>query len=196
MSKAELRRVLRDRLRGLSPEERGWKSRRACLHLVSCQPFQHASVVMVFLSMPDEIDTREAIVLAIQRGMTVVVPKVDWDQGSMTAVQIESPDPPVAVSRGGLRNPAGGEPVDPGRIDLVVTPGLGFDQQGHRLGRGAGFYDRFFARGGLRATRCGFCFSEQVVESIPVTEADLPVDWLVTDQQAVCIHGSQDWKGV
>jgi 5-formyltetrahydrofolate cyclo-ligase len=145
---------------------------------------------MVFLSMPDEIDTTEAIALARQRGMVVLVPRVDWDLRSMEAVEIDSAAPEVAVGRGGLRNPVGGAPADLDRIDLVVTPGLGFDRQGHRLGRGAGFYDRFFAAPGLRAARCGFCFCEQVVESIPVAEADLPVDWLVTDEGAVRIHGS------
>jgi 5-formyltetrahydrofolate cyclo-ligase len=193
MDKAELRRQLRDLLRGLSPDRKGHKSRQACQRLASCRPFEQASVVMMFLSMPDEIDTTEAISLAWQRGMTVVVPRVDWGLHAMTPVALESLDMDVLVSRQGLRNPAAGRPVDPERIDLVVTPGLGFDRQGHRLGRGAGFYDRFLSKQDLRATRCGFCFCEQVVESIPVTEADLPVDWLVTDEQALCIEG---WKGV
>ena len=156
-------------------------------------PFQQASVVMMFLSMPDEIDTAAAMGTAWQQDKTVVVPKVDWDRRTMTPVVIETLDAPMAMERGGLRNPMSGLAVDVERIDLVVTPGLGFDRQGHRLGRGAGFYDRFFSDPRLRAVRCGFCFSEQVVESVPVIESDRPVDWLVTDEQVFCI---QDRKGV
>ncbi len=176
---------MRDRLRSLSPERKGQKSHQACLHLLSCRPFQGASVVMVFLSMPDEIDTAEVILAARQRGATVVVPKVDWALCSMTAVELMEGGDGVAVSRSGVRNPVAGEPVDPGRIDLVVTPGLGFDRKGHRLGRGKGFYDRFLSGPAAKAMRCGFCFCEQVVESIPVTDADVPVHWLVTDEEAI-----------
>jgi len=193
MDKAELRRQLRDRLQTITTDFKDQKSRRACRLLVACVPFQQASVVMMFLSMPDEIDTAMAIAAAWQKGKTVVAPKVDWGRRMMTPVKIESLGGNLAVERGGLRNPLGGPVVDVERIDLVVTPGLGFDRQGHRLGRGAGFYDRFFADPRLRAVRCGFCFFEQIVESVPVTEADRPVDWLVTDEQVLCI---QDRKGV
>ena len=75
----------------------------------------------------------------------------------------------------------------------MVTPGMGFDRRGNRLGRGAGFFDRFFADPRATAVRCGFCFWEQVVDWVPVTESDRPVDWLVTDEQVLCI---QDQKGV
>jgi 5-formyltetrahydrofolate cyclo-ligase len=187
MDKAELRRLMRDRVRSLSPEEKGWRSHQACLRLVSCQPFQRASVILLFLSMPDEIDTTEAIQAARHRGARVAVPKVDWDLHSMTAVEIPAEGAALTVSRSGLRNPVEGTAIDPAGIDLVVAPGLGFDRRGHRLGRGAGFYDRFLVGPAANATRCGFCFREQVVESIPVTEADVPVHWLVTDEEAICV---------
>ena len=67
-------------------------------------------------------------------------------------------------------------------IDLVVTPALGFDGKGNRLGRGGSYYDRFFANAELKAPRCGFAFAEQLVDSIPVAEHDKPVDFLVTDE--------------
>jgi len=71
-------------------------------------------------------------------------------------------------------------------IDLVVAPALGFDRRGNRLGRGGSFYDRFFANDEVAAARCGFAFAEQVVESIPVTDSDEPVDFLVTDEEVIC----------
>jgi 5-formyltetrahydrofolate cyclo-ligase len=193
MDKALLRRQLRERLRILTADQREQKSRRACQGLASCRPFQQASIVMMFLSMPDEIDTAMAIHLAWQEGKMVVVPRVDWEHRKMTPVAIDSLDTNIAMEGRGLRNPLSGGIVDVGRIDLVVTPGLGFDRQGHRIGRGAGFYDRFFDDLRLRALRCGFCFSEQVVESVPVVESDRPVDWLVTDEQVLCV---QDRKGI
>ena len=70
-------------------------------------------------------------------------------------------------------------------IDMVVTPALGFDRKGNRLGRGGSYYDRFFANPVLKASRCGFAFSEQLVDSVPVTEHDEPVDLLVTDEEII-----------
>jgi len=193
MDKAELRGRLCAWLRAIPADQKDHKSRRACRGLVSSRPFQQASVAMMFLSMPDEIDTTAAIVAAWQRGMTVVAPCVDWDRRTMTPVVIESLDRDIAMERGGLRNPQGGRAMEVERIDLVVAPGLGFDMRGHRLGRGGGFYDRFFADGHLGAVRCGLCFQEQVVEAVPVTTEDQAVDWLVTDEQVICM---QDRKGV
>ena len=70
-------------------------------------------------------------------------------------------------------------------IDLVVTPGLGFDRKGNRLGRGGSYYDRFFANEQLKASRCGFAFAEQLVDSVPVTSTDIPMDFLVTDEEVI-----------
>jgi 5-formyltetrahydrofolate cyclo-ligase len=66
-------------------------------------------------------------------------------------------------------------------IDLVVTPAMGFDMKGNRLGRGGSYYDRFFTGNGLRAARCGFAFEEQLLDVIPATANDEPVDFVVTD---------------
>jgi 5-formyltetrahydrofolate cyclo-ligase len=64
-----------------------------------------------------------------------------------------------------------------------VVPGLAFDRQGNRLGQGAGFYDRFLATDGMRATTCGLAFAEQMIDSVPVGPDDWPMDVVVTDHE-------------
>ena len=182
MDKAQLRRTLLNRLYALPSEQRSERSRRACQNLVSIEPFQKASTVMMFVSLPHEVDTSEAILHAWQLGKVVAVPKISWEQRHMIPVQISSLETGFSTSAFGLRNPIAGVPVPFEDIDLVVTPALGFDRKGNRLGRGGAFYDRFFANDQLRALKCGFAFAEQVMDSIPVTEHDLPVDMLVTDE--------------
>jgi 5-formyltetrahydrofolate cyclo-ligase len=76
-------------------------------------------------------------------------------------------------------------PVPFEEIGLVVTPALGFDRKGNRLGRGGSYYDRFFTDDKFRASKCGLAFAEQVVDSIPVTSTDVPVDFLVTDEEII-----------
>ncbi len=182
MDKAQLRRTLLNCLHAMPSEQRSERSRKACRNLVSIEPFRSASTVMMFLSLPHEVDTSEAILHAWQLGKVVAVPKISWEQRHMIPVQINSLETGFSTGASGLRNPIAGVPVPFEDIDLVVTPALGFDRKGNRLGRGGSYYDRFFANGALKAFRCGFAFAEQLVDSVPVTEHDQPVDMLVTDE--------------
>lgn len=183
MDKAQLRRELMDCLLAISPEQRSEKSRKACNNLISTAHFQEASTVMMFVSLPHEVDTSEAILHAWQLGKIVAVPKISWQQRHMIAVQINSLETGFSTSASGLRNPISGVPVPYSEIDLVVTPMLGIDKKGHRLGRGAAYYDRFFANPELKAVRCGFGFAEQLIDSVPTDDHDESIDMLVTDEQ-------------
>ncbi len=189
MDKAELRRQLQKSLLDISTEDRNARSRKACRNLVSTTQFQNASAVMMFLSLPHELDTSEAILSAWQLNKTVLVPKVSWQQRHMIPVRISSLETDLASDIAGLRNPVRGVPVPFEEIDLVVAPGLAFDRKGNRLGRGGSYYDRFFAGEGLRAARCGFAFAEQIIESVPVFEHDEPVNFLVTDEEVIYFDG-------
>jgi 5-formyltetrahydrofolate cyclo-ligase len=193
MDKAQLRRELQNRVLAIPPEQRSEKSHRACQNLTSTPQFQQASTVMMYLSLPHEVDTSEAILHAWQQGKIVAVPKISWQQRHMIPVQINSLETEFSTETSGLRNPVTGVPVPFNEIELVVAPAIGFDKKGNRLGRGGSFYDRFFANEQLEAIRCGFAFAEQVVDSIPVTESDEPVDFLVTDQEVIYLKNQ---KGV
>ena len=108
----------------------------------------------------------------------------------MIPVEINSLETGFSTEASGLRNPIAGVPVPFEEIDLVVSPGIGFDKKGHRLGRGGSYYDRFFAHPELKASKCGFAFAEQIIDSIPVTGHDEPVDFLVTDKEIVYCNES------
>lgn len=181
MDKAQMRRDLRTRLMELTGDERIASSRKACQNLINTDQFKRASVVMFYLSLPHEIDVTPAILYAWQQGKTVAVPKVSWQQRHMIPVEITSLETGVAIEAAGLRNPITGVPVPPDDIDLVVTPGLAFDKKGNRLGRGGSYYDRFFDSNKLGACKCGFAFSRQIVENVPVDDHDKFMDLLVTE---------------
>lgn len=193
MDKAQLRRQLQKCLLEIPSEQRKEKSRRACSYLVSMPQFQNASTVMMYLSLPYEADISEAILHAWQLGKIVAVPKISWEQRHMIPVKINSLETGISTTSSGLKNPITGVPVPFEDIDLVVTPALGFDRQGNRLGRGGSYYDRFFANSELKASRCGFAFNEQLIDSIPVREHDEPVDSLVTDEGIIYFNNQ---KGV
>ncbi len=190
MEKGRLRQKLKNCLSKLTDEQRAEKSKNACKALIETPQFQDSSVVMMYLSMPHEIDTTDAILHAWQLGKVVVVPKIFWKDGHMLPVQVNSLDAEFSSGISGLRNPVKGEPMPLEIIDLVVTPGLGFDRNGNRLGRGGGYYDKFFAHERLKADKCGFAFAEQMVEDVPVNGHDAPVNFLVTDTEVIYLDNN------
>ena len=106
----------------------------------------------------------------------------------MIAIEINSLETGLTEDTNGLRSPTTGVPVPAEDIDLIVTPGLAFDATGGRLGRGGGYYDTFFANKDLDAVEMGFCFSEQIVEEVPMNEHDRRVDVVVSDDGVIEIN--------
>lgn len=181
-TKAEIRRRLRETLTGMTDAERHRKSLLACQLIAGSPEFAAARVVMLYLSMPNEVDTAPLALRSWQAGKTVVVPKVAWDQRRMLPMEISSLHGHVTTAGTGVREPAGGKPVPVNLIDLVIVPGLGFTNAGYRIGRGMGFYDRFLAQNDFIGVSCGLAFEEQILQSLPVLDHDVPLAMLVTDQ--------------
>jgi 5-formyltetrahydrofolate cyclo-ligase len=194
MVKQSIRLQLRDRIKSIPHEDLHRKSIAACEKLCETEEFARASVVMLFLSLPDEVDTSHAILRVFQQDKTVVTPSILWHQRHLIPVTMSSLECELVHDRHGLRHPADGQPVPADQIDLVVVPGLGFDRQGNRLGRGGGFYDRFLGRDDFQGVSCGLAFEEQVIDEIPVSEHDISLDLLVTDRQVRRFYSKEEQK--
>lgn len=166
----------------MSDADQHHKSVLACNLIAGSPEFTAARVVMLYLSMQHEVDTAPLALRSWQAGKTVVVPKVSWDQRRMLPMEITSLHGHVTTAGMGVREPVGGKPVPVDLIDLVIVPGLGFTNSGYRIGRGMGFYDRFLAQSDFIGVSCGLAFEEQIVESLPVLDHDVPLAMLVTDR--------------
>jgi 5-formyltetrahydrofolate cyclo-ligase len=168
---------------GASPELRAEWSRAIADRFLELEEVARAKVVMAFWSFGSELDTAPLIGRLHQRGVTVVLPKIA--DGDLEA-RAYAPGDPVTETSFGAHEPATGEPIEPGRIDLVATPGVAFDRRGRRVGYGGGFYDRFLLELRPDAVRVGVCFSLQLVDGdLPGASFDLPVDVIVTESEAI-----------
>jgi 5-formyltetrahydrofolate cyclo-ligase len=183
--KAELRKAMKQKLDAMPAGSAAEKGRAACEALVALGAFREARAVMMYLPLPLEVDTAPVAQAAWRDGKTVLVPKVDYDERHMIAVRCETPEDEMRVDRYGILQPVGGEPWPLGEIDLVVVPALAFDRRGHRLGHGAGFYDRFLAGADAGTVVCGLAFAEQVVDELPVRAHDHRLHVLVTDREVL-----------
>lgn len=182
-SKAAIRRHLRQLLADLSDGERRTRSAEACSLVAQTPEFAAARVVMLYLSTPTELDTASLALRAWQAEKTVVVPKVSWDQRRMLPVEITSLQTNIETTGPGVREPISGAPIPVDLVDLVIVPGLGFSVEGHRIGRGMGFYDRFLAQSEFLGVSCGLGFEEQILPTLPLQAHDMPLAMLVSDRQ-------------
>jgi len=181
-NKKDLRQNLRQAIDAIKPDDLHARSIRACSLLIHTPEYERAEIVMVFLSLPNEVDTTPLVLHAWRNRKRVLAPKVSWEQRRMLPIEIRSLSDDVSQSPMGIREPAQGVPIPVAIIDLIVVPGLGFDLHGNRIGRGRGFYDRFLAHPDWHGTACGLALEDQVTPDVPVIEHDMQVDMLVTDE--------------
>lgn len=186
--KSQLRRQVRSELQRLSPASMRDASERVSARLLGEPSIRSTGTVMAFLSdgtIMGEVDVGSFVAAHAARGGRVALAAVDWKARELRPLLIADAGAQglgrvVPVGRGVLGPAPGCPSVEPESLDVVLVPGLAFDARGGRLGRGAGFYDRFLPAVGQRCVRIGVCMDEQIVPHVPTEPFDAPVDLVVT----------------
>ncbi len=176
--KGEIRKKILEQMRQISEKQRDQMSDSIFQNFLSLEAYKNCWVMMTYISFDGEPDTMRVIKDALNKAKTVCVPYVDWKKNSMIPVQIFSEDDIDFSSK--IPQPFSDASVDAGEIDLIVVPGLAFDINCNRLGRGKGFYDRFlpFCK---NAVKIGLAFDFQIIDSVPVLSNDVRLDMIVTE---------------
>jgi 5-formyltetrahydrofolate cyclo-ligase len=136
----------------------------------------------IALSLPadGEVDVAAAAPVLRDRGWRIHLPVVLEDR-RMEFVAWDAGDE-LAPNRFGIGEPVGGERVPVSTLDVVVLPCVAVDRRGHRLGFGAGYYDRALAEvRGDRPQRVGAVFEVQVLEEVPSRPWDVPLHWVISE---------------
>ena len=135
--------------------------------------FIKAERVMLYSALPDEVQT-QAFLERWHLRKTIILPTVVGDDIIPVAY---GKDTDFAVGDFNILEPQN-EPYT-GDFDLIVVPGVAFDRQGNRLGRGKGYYDRFLCHH-LDVKRIGICFDFQLVDEVPAEPFDIRMDEVIT----------------
>lgn len=184
-----MREEARRGLEAISESERALRSRNICRRLGEAPSYVRASTIMMYFPMPEEVDLLELAQRASASGKRLCLPRMDWSARTIAPLIVDWRTLRTEVREHGISEPTEGEVAPLKTIDLILVPGLAFDEGGRRLGRGAGFYDRFLAayRGseGGPGLALGVCFQSQVVAAIPADDHDQPMDGLATERRVL-----------
>ncbi len=176
-AKAALRTQVRASLRTMSDAQRREASTAVCRHLRE-RVLPTARTLLFYAPLPGEVDVWPVLAEALVSGLTVALPRFDAAIGRYEACVLGSAAGVVAGPFG-IREPLARCPkLEPPCADWILVPGLAFDVQGGRLGRGKGYYDRLLLE--IRGTRCGVAFEQQILPGLPCDPHDVRMDALVT----------------
>lgn len=179
----EEKRLLRKRQKslrdGISPQLRRAYSRSIADKALALAEKIAARTVFVYLSYGSEPETYALIRELLARGIRVGVPVCNTKTHTMDAVTLHSWESLVPGAYG-ILEPQGGGVIPPDEIDLILVPGLAFDQEGYRLGYGGGYYDRYLQD--FHGVSAGLAFSVCCTEDLPRDAFDLPVSLVLTEE--------------
>lgn len=172
MDKTELRREIRARKRAMTEEEIETRSAKLAQLFFASEAYQNAKTIYGYLPYNQEVRTVPMLAQALKDGKKVAVPKVYGEEMKFLYL-----DDLNAVAKGyaGIPEPIADEPVAQDETALVLMPGLAFDPQGHRIGYGGGFYDKFLAAEPHHPT-LALCYEFQMLPKLDVEDHDIPVD--------------------
>jgi 5-formyltetrahydrofolate cyclo-ligase len=186
--KLELRKRMRG-LRNTTPAAAcAARSAKIVTRLLELGPIMKAKSAALFWPIEDkhEVDLRPLDAALRARGVHIAYPSIDADDGSMT---FRFAQPEELEERGfGFAEPSH-DAGEAGVLDVIVVPAIAIDPRGHRIGYGAGYYDRALPRFAPPAVTVGVAYEFQLLIEVPAFETDIAVDWVVTDVRTLEAEG-------
>lgn len=176
IAKQELRQRIKMAKQAFSPAKKALESADIWTQIEAHPRFQSAGTILLFHSLPDEPDTH-IILERWSAHKRIILPVVD---GERLQLRVYTPKAFFSTGPFGIQEPIGENFKDYQSIDLAIIPGVAFDAEGHRLGRGKGYYDRLIHRPDFCAYTIGVCFSFQLLPSVPTEATDKHMNEVVT----------------
>jgi len=146
--------------------------------------FQNAKTILFYASFDGEVETFTMIKEAQKLGKTISLPGIPRDEQKIIPVAVTSLEDDLQTGPYGIRQPKidQDKTLEKNCLDMVVVPGVAFDKQNNRLGRGGGYYDRFLASLPSDVPTVGLAFDFQIVDTLPPQEKhDVPVSCVLTN---------------
>ena len=180
--KGSLRTYYSGLLKGQAPQERLRKSEAIAHKLFALAEIKKAKTILFYASLPYEVDTFAMMRKAIELNKKVALPIIQQNQKTLTPTAFTLMED-LREGTYGIMEPAyaPNKAVSLEAIDAVIVPALAFDADGHRLGRGAGYYDRFLGTLPKDTSVIGLAFDFQLADCLPADSHDVAVGRVLTN---------------
>ena len=187
--KKALRRKILDERKNINIVKKEEMDNKILDKLYESEYYRKSKKIFIYISYDSEINTKGIINKALEDNKKVYVPRTEFKNRLMDAVEIMSLDN-LVESDFGILEPSIKEPhIDPNELDLIVVPGVAFDKQGGRVGYGAGFYDRYFNKISEdnvgRIIKLALAYEFQTLDKVPMNDQDIPVDFIITENEFI-----------
>jgi 5-formyltetrahydrofolate cyclo-ligase len=161
------------------------KSKQIKKRLYKMKEFQQASTILFYVSYDNEVYTHDLIKESLSSGKNVIVPITDKEKHCLVLSKLKAWED-LECSTYSILEPKKNcvHKVSLDEIDLILVPGVVFDESGNRIGHGVGYYDGLL-KNSKNACHIGLAFEVQLVDSIPVEEHDVKVDKIVTEERVI-----------
>jgi len=185
--KADLRKKIRAMLKNLPPEKRKSDSQKLCAKLKEQSFFKNAASILFFAPLPEEPDLWPLLEETLAAGNKIIAkPRFDSAGKNYIACRIRDLKKEIVTGQFGVREPSAScAEISLNDLDLILVPGVAFDLNGHRLGRGKGFYDRLLEK--FRRVKAGTAFDEQILDEIKIESHDVRMDFILTPTRCMKI---------
>lgn len=184
LEKKQIRELLKARRAAIKQDDHITYSQRICDQVLAHPKIKEAKTVFGFISWSSEINTHPLMKALLRENKTLLVPKILSREIMQAQILTDWTD--LREDRLGILAPQTSF-LHSESVDVVITPGLGFTDSGHRIGFGAGYYDRWFSQH-EHSYRLAIAFEAQVIESLPVETTDIPVHEIITERRSILIE--------
>lgn len=185
MTKEELRLHYNDKRKQLSPDKLEKLSEEICDMAMSKFQLEDKTISLFLpIERKNEINTYNIWEKATIFGAKIAIPKTDFETNELIHILFESRDQ-LEINPFGIPEPKKGKIISPKKIDYVFVPLLAIDKNGHRVGYGKGFYDRFLKKCSTNCRFIGLHLFDTVEEIDDILPSDIPLDFCITPTKLI-----------
>jgi 5-formyltetrahydrofolate cyclo-ligase len=182
--KEEVRKELIKLRKNLSKNEILENSEKIKNRLFKMTEFRESSTILFYVSYDNEVYTHKMIKESITIKKNVVVPLTDKKNKILILSKLDSWDD-LGPGAYNILEPKKEKikEISVNELDLIIVPGVGFDNHGHRIGHGKGYYDNLLKN--FEKLTIGLAFEFQIIKNIPIEKHDIPIDKIVTEKRLI-----------
>jgi 5-formyltetrahydrofolate cyclo-ligase len=186
LTKEEIRKKILSHRFKMSRGEVMAKSEVICGYLISSKQFREAKIISLYSPIKKEVRTQDIFNAARSKGKIVGFPVSDIKKNEITYFEVDDVSELIEGAYGIMEPPSDKKRmINAPDINLIIIPGVAFDDRGFRIGYGGGYFDRLLGRDDIKATKTALAFDLQMVSRIPEESHDMRLDFIFTESRKI-----------